>query len=247
LPETTVTAIVLRRSDSGENDRRLTLFTRELGKIEAIAKGARKGGSRLAGVSEPLTVAELQIAIGRVRNFVTQAQPVSSLPNVRTSYERILCGQALAELVAVHYPFTAPHPEAFDDLFAALSALGGDGGPAVPLVWFAAHTLAAEGPMPDWAVCAVTGTPLSGPEVWYSPAAGGSVGRAEAEQFHDSARASREAMIAISKTAPLAAPPPRLKRAAECSEVLFRTWQGVLDAPLPAWEAAVRSMKGSGV
>jgi DNA repair protein RecO (recombination protein O) len=247
LSETTVAAIVLRRTDSGENDRRLTLFTRELGKIEAIAKGARKGGSRLAGISEPLTVAELQIAIGRVRNFVTQAQPVSSLPNVRTSYERILYGQALAELAAVHYPLSAPHPEAFDDLFAALSSLGGDGDPAVPLVWFAAHTLAAEGHMPDWAVCAVSGRPLVGAEVWYSPAAGGSVGRAEAEQFHDSAKATREAMVAIAMTAPLARPPVRLKRAPECSEVLFRTWQGVLDQPLPAWEAAVRSMKGSGV
>ncbi|MBI1755525.1 MAG: recombination protein O N-terminal domain-containing protein, partial [Fimbriimonas ginsengisoli] len=40
MSERTVTAIVLRRRDSGESDRRLILFTPEEGKIEAIAKGA---------------------------------------------------------------------------------------------------------------------------------------------------------------------------------------------------------------
>ena len=39
-------AIVLKRSDFGEADRLLTLFSREQGKLRAIAKGARKPQSR---------------------------------------------------------------------------------------------------------------------------------------------------------------------------------------------------------
>ena len=42
-------AIVLRRSDFAEADRLLTLFSREYGKIRAIAKGARKPQSRKTG------------------------------------------------------------------------------------------------------------------------------------------------------------------------------------------------------
>ncbi len=42
-------AIVLRRKDFGEADRILTLFTPELGKIRALAKGIRKPASRKAG------------------------------------------------------------------------------------------------------------------------------------------------------------------------------------------------------
>ena len=42
-------AIVLRRVDFGEADRMLTLYSREFGKIRALAKGARKPQSRKDG------------------------------------------------------------------------------------------------------------------------------------------------------------------------------------------------------
>jgi DNA repair protein RecO (recombination protein O) len=42
-------AIVLKRTDFGEADRLLTLFSKDLGKISAIAKGARKPQSRKTG------------------------------------------------------------------------------------------------------------------------------------------------------------------------------------------------------
>lgn len=246
MPEATVTAIVLRRADAGESDRRLTLFTRELGKLDAVAKGARKGGSRLAGVSEPLVVAQFHLAVGRVRRFVTQAQPMSSLPALRSDYARLVCGMAMVELVAVHVPYEAPRPDVFDALSTALSVLGGDGDPAIPLVWFAARLLVAEGQMPDWSHCAVTGTPIKATTVWYSAGAGGAVLESEAGRFADSRKASREALVGIARTAELDRPPQRLKRSNECSAVLFRFWQGVADSPLPAWEAAVRSLAADG-
>ncbi len=50
-----VEAVVLRHLDWGEADRLLTLFTREAGKLRAVAKGARKVRSRKAGHLEPFT------------------------------------------------------------------------------------------------------------------------------------------------------------------------------------------------
>jgi DNA repair protein RecO (recombination protein O) len=246
LPETTVTAIVLRRTDAGESDRRLVLFTRERGKIDVVAKGARKGGSRLAGASEPLMVATFQLAAGRVRTFVTQAQPVSSLPAIRQDYVRLLCGLALVELVSAHLPYEAEHPEVFDALSVALSVLGGDGEPVVPLVWFSARLLAGEGLMPDWRVCAVTGREIVTATRWYSHAAGGAIIEGEAERFLDSRQASADAMTGVQRIAELPKPPDRLKRSIECCTVLFRYWQGVLDSPLPAWERAVQALSGDG-
>ena len=46
-------SIVLRHSDWGEADRFLVIFTRELGKVRAIAKGVRKPRSRKVGHLEP--------------------------------------------------------------------------------------------------------------------------------------------------------------------------------------------------
>jgi DNA repair protein RecO (recombination protein O) len=77
MPDTSrtrkVEAIVLRHSDWGEADRLLVLFTRELGKVRAIAKGVRRMRSRKAGHLEPYTRASLVLAKGRDLWIVTQA------------------------------------------------------------------------------------------------------------------------------------------------------------------------------
>ena len=73
-----VTAVVLRHADWGEADRLLTLFTREMGKLRAVAKGVRKVRSRKAGHLEPFTHVRLQLAKGRDLPIVTQAETVDA-------------------------------------------------------------------------------------------------------------------------------------------------------------------------
>ena len=86
-----VEAVVLRHSDWGETDRLLVLFTREKGKIRAIAKGIRRIRSRKAGHLEPFTRSSLQLAMGQDFWLVTQAETVAFFPAlledlVRTGY-----------------------------------------------------------------------------------------------------------------------------------------------------------------
>jgi len=73
-----VHAIVLRHADWGEADRLVTLYTREQGKLRAVAKGARKITSRKAGHLEPFTHVKLQLARGRSLFIVTQADTVEA-------------------------------------------------------------------------------------------------------------------------------------------------------------------------
>lgn len=82
---------MLRHVDWGEADRMLGLYTREQGKLRAVAKGARKLRSRKAGHLEPFTRVALMLARGRDLWIVTQAETVDAyLPLhddlVRTGY-----------------------------------------------------------------------------------------------------------------------------------------------------------------
>jgi DNA repair protein RecO (recombination protein O) len=88
MPETKfrsfrVDAVVLRHSDYGEADRLLTLYTRQLGKTRAVAKGARKIASRKAGHIEPFTHVKLQLAKGRDMLILTQADTVDAYQPLR--------------------------------------------------------------------------------------------------------------------------------------------------------------------
>jgi DNA repair protein RecO (recombination protein O) len=79
-----VEAVILSHRDWGETDRFLGLFTRELGKVHAIAKGARKPQSRKAGHIEPLMRTQLQLARGRDLFIVTQAENIEAYEQLRT-------------------------------------------------------------------------------------------------------------------------------------------------------------------
>ena len=68
-------AVVLRHADWGEADRILTLYTREQGKVRAVAKGARKMRSRKAGHLEPFTHITLQLARARDLRLSPRSKP----------------------------------------------------------------------------------------------------------------------------------------------------------------------------
>src|SRR5512143_252235 len=87
-----VEAVILRHSDYGEADRMLTLYTAQLGKTRALAKGARKIASRKAGHIEPFTHVKLQLAKGRDMPLVTQADTVDAYQPLRE--DLVLTSQA---------------------------------------------------------------------------------------------------------------------------------------------------------
>ena len=91
-------AIVLRRIDLGEKDRILTLYTREHGKLSAVAKGSRRPGSKLAGASEPFTYSKMFLATGKDLDVLTQADIKESFPNVKSDIRSVAYGVYLLEL-----------------------------------------------------------------------------------------------------------------------------------------------------
>jgi len=92
-------AIVLRRSNFGEADRLLTLYTPEWGKLRVIAKGVRKPTSRKSGHLELFTHSRLLVAKGRNLDIVTQAETLHSFRPLREDLLRTGWAYYAAELL----------------------------------------------------------------------------------------------------------------------------------------------------
>ena len=76
-------ALTLKKFPMGEADLLVTLYTREKGKVRAIARGARRSNSKLVGHFEPLTQVKLSLAQGRDLDYVTQAQVLSGFASLK--------------------------------------------------------------------------------------------------------------------------------------------------------------------
>jgi DNA repair protein RecO (recombination protein O) len=121
-----IEAIVLKRSDFGEADRILTLFTPTRGKIHAIAKGTRRPISKKAGHLELLNRGQLQMALGRNLDIVTQAEGRENFLQLRSELWHMTCGFYLAELVDRFVEDSTPHLDIYALLLEALRYLDAD-------------------------------------------------------------------------------------------------------------------------
>jgi DNA repair protein RecO (recombination protein O) len=92
-------AIVLSRTDVGETNRILTIFTPQRGKFGVIAKGVRKPLSRLGPHLEYFTRCKLMLARGRDLDVVTGAETIDAHLGLRTNLEAFGHASHLAEVL----------------------------------------------------------------------------------------------------------------------------------------------------
>jgi DNA repair protein RecO (recombination protein O) len=145
--------IVIRRRDQGEADRVLTLCT-PLGKIEAIAKGARKVRSRKAGHVELFT--RSNFVISRVQNswdIVSQAETVEPHELLRSDLLRGAYARYAIELLDSFFAQEEGGQTLLDLLDHALARLCQGDDPDLVLRFYEQHLLGLAGFRPELNAC----------------------------------------------------------------------------------------------
>lgn len=119
-------AFVLRAMNYGETSRIVTLYTQELGKISALAKGARSSKSRFGSTLEPLAHIQVILYVKPSRSLqsVTEASHVNTFPKIREDLQRIEVGLRILELVNSVFHDTEKNVDAFRLLVQVITSLG---------------------------------------------------------------------------------------------------------------------------
>jgi DNA repair protein RecO (recombination protein O) len=91
-----IKAIVLNRADFRENDSRVTLYSRERGKMSLVARGARKVTSKLSSHIEAATLADIMVVVGKNMNYVGGVVSRNCYANIKRDFSKLqICGEAL--------------------------------------------------------------------------------------------------------------------------------------------------------
>jgi len=114
------TAFVLRGQNLGEADKIYTLFTASRGKLDAIAKGARRTKSHFAGRLEFMSEATLTLHRGRNLDVITSAEIVHSCWNMVVRPATFVAAHAMAEVVNAFCEPDLAQPEIYALLSAAI-------------------------------------------------------------------------------------------------------------------------------
>jgi len=174
MPTYQADAIVLRRLDYGEADRIVTLLTREHGKLAAIAKGARRGKSRVSGSLDLFERSTMMLAKGRNLDVVAQVERRGDARHIAGNLQRTAYACLVAEIVDKVLEDRHPVDEIFELVVRTLAELNAlERSPRADAAWFLMRILELLGYQPQLQDCPGCGVTLPEAPGWFSPLLGG--------------------------------------------------------------------------
>jgi len=169
-------ALVIRLADFSESSRVVTFWTRDFGKISALAKGAKRlkgpfegaldllSECRLVFIKKDSSGLDLATETQLIRRFQPHGKNLSSLYG----------GYYVAELLEGLTLEDDPHPPLYDAAVHALERLSREDDHRLPILQFELVLLREIGHLPSFETCEVCGRPVeSGESAQYWVSQGG--------------------------------------------------------------------------
>lgn len=175
-----VEALVVRRTDLRENDRIITFYSRESGRVQAVARGVRKRGSKRAALFEPFRVLDVVLRESK-RGSLYSISDISSLKeyvHLCSNLERLSVGFHVLSMLSRLTPSGQPEPQLYRLAIKTLELLDNpETEPTGEMLRFELRFLEISGLFPEvWMCCECGRNPDRGDNSFFiSPLLGGVV------------------------------------------------------------------------
>jgi len=169
-------AVVLRAIKYRESSKIVTLYTRAFGKVQVVAKGARRPKSTFAASLEPMSrvMTVFYKSENRDLHLLSQCDVVRSFPRVADNFDKMAVGFSIVELIDKVSHGEAPNEKLFGLVTESLSLLNSTmGNPRNVLYGFEIGLAASLGFQPSFDRCVVCGNAPKGEEATFHVGKGG--------------------------------------------------------------------------
>lgn len=170
-------ALVLRTFDQNESDRLVHLYTEDLGRVSAIAKGARRSRRRFPGALELFSLLEVRL-VAPPRSALMRleaARLYQPLEGLTADVSRFALACHFVELLDRLTAEGERNPELFGFAAGLLDVLRGEQADRLFALLVLLKTLARLGYRPQLLACAICSAPLRNPTAAFSARHGGAL------------------------------------------------------------------------
>ncbi len=168
-----IEAVVLNARDYGEAHKIVTLLSREMGKIDAVAKGVRKPKSRSRGAVQWLSLSRFELYEGRGLYTIIQGENLQRFTDIQEDLRKLAYASYLVEFLNEILPQGEASERVFFLLVATLHLLNSGNSEAMVSRMFEVKLLKILGYNPELDNCVSCNAPLKENEVLFSVALGG--------------------------------------------------------------------------
>lgn len=154
-------AIILKSVDYRENDRLVSLFTLEHGRISGVARGAKRSRRRFGGALELFAQLRIHLKLRHGLSDLVDADVETIRPGIRSDIFKVAHAGYACELAAAMTPEAAPYPRLFRLLASYLSYLDLNPHSDSDRRFFEINLLNILGYRPSLGVCSRCGAPLA--------------------------------------------------------------------------------------
>lgn len=90
---------ILKKTDRGEADRIFTIYTKDFGKLELLAKAERKIKSKLRGGLELFYLSDIEFIQGKTHKTLTDAILINNFKNLKKNLKRLKIAYQISEVL----------------------------------------------------------------------------------------------------------------------------------------------------
>ncbi|MDP4088352.1 MAG: DNA repair protein RecO [Bacillota bacterium] len=116
-------AVVIKTVDYGENDKIVWLFTDKLGKVSAIAKGAKKNKSKYFSITLPFCYGEYTVFKGKSMYILSEGKTIESFQGFLSDLDTLTYASYICELIDISMVDEESNRELFKIMVSTLYLL----------------------------------------------------------------------------------------------------------------------------
>ncbi len=119
-------AVVIKTQDYKENDKLVWLYTEELGKVTAIARGAKKSKSKLFALTLPLCYGDYVLFKGKNLYNLQEGKIINSFQGLLNNLDKLTYSSYLCELIDICLEDGENNKQLYKDFITCLYLLNTD-------------------------------------------------------------------------------------------------------------------------